>query len=259
MGGVEAATASVTPDVIVNISFDTATSTLTVTQAGSLQLPNGITATASGDDVTNDQFRTNGVRQFGSRQSGDPGDIYNFPSTRAFNQNFDCARDFGTASVISLFINFDTPSSLPTLYVRNESRELLLPTGYSGSPQSLSGTATRVTTANSLSEIGFNEGQSCFVEYDASGDGMIDTAIQWNVLTAVTSMPTTNPTTNPTGSPTTATSSPTTEMPVDIAIVCPSFSGASKGGGKGRGKGGKMMMKKTKSTKVPTLTPTSSV
>ena len=122
-------------------------------------------------------------------------DVYGIPSNGATDRyeldvataqiSFDCLLD--TVPTQFLAIN---PAIL-TVYISTitfpEQKRLDLPVGYT-SGDSLTQTAISNDTGLTLAGVGFNEGGTCFVEYDTDGDSNTgdangnDARIEWRVL-----------------------------------------------------------------------------
>ena len=139
-----------------------------------------------------------------------------------------------------------------------DQRTLDLPPGYSSSV-SLNGTSASTNMFGTLTDAGFNEGETCFVEYDTDGDSANgnDAWLEWRVGLSPSSSPSSNPSSSvtPSEQPSTSPSAQTSTSPLSQPSSTPSSAQPTsclKRSTKSPGKGKGMKMRKTTKTAAPT-------
>ena len=140
-----------------------------------------------------------------------------------------------------------------TLTGQPEAGSIELPRGYAG--DDLTQAAASKDTGLNLASAGFNEGQTCFVEYDTDGDitNGNDARLEWRVIGAPSSSPSESlhPSSNPSSSatPSAQTSSSPSAQPSSSPSAQPTcLKRSTKSPGKGKGR----KMRKTTKTAAPT-------
>ena len=181
-------------------------------------------------------------------------DIYELNLAEA-QSSFDCLRALDTFSP-PLEIIPAIPTAILTRFTltgQPEAGSIELPRGYAG--DDLTQAAASKDTGLNLASAGFNEGQTCFVEYDTDGDitNGNDARLEWRVIGAPSSSPSESlhPSSNPSSSatPSAQTSSSPSAQPSSSPSAQPTcLKRSTKSPGKGKGR----KMRKTTKTAAPT-------
>ena len=226
-----AQTIATTLVVVISIDSD---GRITFDQNGSVNLPPG------GRDAVNSEgpffLRQGSVieREVGALAATDF-DIYDLNAGAEIS--FACVNGvFGSLDDLAI------DPSIPTVFFAEDDDDevdLSVPDGYvSGTPGVLNGMSASTATFSTLADAGFVVGETCFVEYDSTGNGVNDSRIEMIVDTSPSSSPSGFPSASPSNSPSASPSASPT--------LC--LSRSTKSPGK-RGKG--MKMQKTTKTDAP--------
>ena len=237
---------TITPSLTVDIDIDS-DGQITVTQTGRVILPD----VDSGDSRNSVGFpfflalrdaTTEGV---GATAVGKL-DLYRLSEGTQFS--FDCLMEnIGTETPE---LNDDFTSAIFSSSAAG--LILFVPEGYNG--EDITGSTTTVESGLTLADAGFNEGGTCFVEYDiVDGDDANDVRIEWRVIGAPSSSPSESqaPSSEPSSSPSSSPSTTPSAQPSLSNAPTFCFSRSTKSPGKGKGGKGRKMRKTTK-TAAPT-------